>query len=149
MNGAASKFDVKEFNGVPNEGEKCIMTKQGVKVKQVRKIGQKVTFYSAFCGAGELALTLIDINPEETLMKRFQSLSDERVTVYPTREVDRQLYERDELAKITSEEIMRITLNFDEVKNGCVDPKAYRSMIRFDNEVAKFENLEREMREVS
>jgi hypothetical protein len=34
-------------------------------------------------------VTLIDVNPDETLMKRFQGLNDDRVTFYPTREIDK------------------------------------------------------------
>jgi hypothetical protein len=43
------------------------------------------------------------------------------------------LYERDEFSKLVSEEIMKITLNFGTVKNGIVDPKVYRTMVRYED----------------
>lgn len=63
LNGPSTRNNLPDFS---------TLTKQGVRVKSVKPlIGEKRTFYNAFCGAGELAVTLIDVNPDITLIKRF------------------------------------------------------------------------------
>ena len=63
-------------------------TKQGVTVKSVSKsaIGEKRTFYNAFSGAGELAFTLIEYNPGQTLEKMGEQIASKRFKTYVPRD---------------------------------------------------------------
>lgn len=44
---------------------------------------------------------------------------------------------------------MKITLNFGTVKNGIVDPKVYRTMVRYEDQATKFANLAKSLSEIS
>ena len=131
-----------------------LRTKQGVKVKPVNKlaIGEKRTFYNAFSGAGELAYTLLDYNPDQSIEKMGKTIMSKRMKTYIPRDCDLPTYDREELESIIELEIMKITLNFETYNpqaNRYLVPRLYRTVTREENEAGKFKQLEKSLQTIS
>jgi hypothetical protein len=124
----------------------------GSGVKKVNTMIGVKRNYNAFCGAGELAWTLIEFNPERTLEKVTRAIQKERFETYVKRDFDTVDYDREELEQRMEEEIMKITLNFEtynpSIGNFLVG-KRYRTITREDNEEGLFAKLERDLQKVA
>jgi hypothetical protein len=134
--------------------EPVIRTKQGVKVKPVNKlaIGVKRNFYNAFSGAGELAYTLLDFNPDQNFEKMGLAIMSKRMKTYIPRDCDLPTYEKEEFERQTELEIMKITLNFETYNPQAgkfLTSRLYRTVTREENEEGKFKQLEKDLRNIS
>lgn len=103
-------------------------------------------------GGGELAYTLLEVNPDNTLQRNAQTILRERFETYIPRACDTPDYDPEEFQKQMDVEIMKITLNPDTyhpTKGKYLVPKAYRTITREPDIFGVFRYTERELKKIS